>query len=452
MRIVIGGAEELAFRLAEKLMDEHQVALICPESSRSTRLDRLDVDIVYGSPTSTSVLRQASVQEADLFIAASADDENNLIACVGAKHLGADRTIGVLYRLDFLAPPEDRRVLVESLEIDAVIVPAEQLAQEIVRIVEVPGALDVEVFLGGSVHLLQHVIEEGAPITRGTLMEVGVPDGVVLVMGRRDDKRFIPKGNTRFGPGDKVTAMGSQAGIERLLRQFLQSTTHGKEAKRATIVGGGTVGLAVARGLEAHGWTIRIVERDRARCEEIAPLVRGLVLRGDGTDLDLLESERIADDPVLVAVTSNDEKNLLVSLLAKQLGVSRILTRVDQEANERIFEKVGIDVVLSARGAAVQSVLETIGHSKADLLAELEHGDVEVIEIEVPSDLAPTPLRSIKSDIFAIIGAILRAGSVIIPRGEDDVRGGDRLLIFCTQEDEQSVREFFTEHIRDGQE
>ena len=448
MRIVIGGAEELAFRLAETLMQDHHVGLICPESSRSTRLDRLDVDVAYGSPTSTSVLRQARVEEADLFIGASADDENNLIACVGAKHLGADRTIAVLYRLDFLAPPEDRQVLVESLEIDAVIVPAEQLAQEIVRIVEVPGALDVGVFLGGSVHLLRHVIEEGAPITSGTLMDVGVPDGVVLVMGRREDLRFIPKGTTRFRPGDKITAMGSEAGLQRLLRGFLQGRRRGKEATRATIVGGGTVGLAVARGLEEHGWTIRIVEKDGARCDEIAPLVKGLVLRGDGTDLDLLESEGIAEDPVLVAVTSNDEKNLLVSLLAKQLGVARILTRVDQETNERIFEKVGIDVVLSARGAAVKSVLETIGHSKTDLLAELEHGDVEVLEIEVPSDLKPTPLRSIKSGIFAIIGAILRQGSVIIPRGEDDIRAGDRLLVFCTQEDEQSVREFFTERIR----
>jgi trk system potassium uptake protein TrkA len=179
-------------------------------------------------------------------------------------------------------------------------------------------------------------------------------------------------------------------------------------------------------------------------------LLKGLVLHGDGTDLDLLESERIGDDPVLLAVTSNDEKNLLVSLLAKNIGVPRIVTRVDQQSNERLFEKVGIDVVLSARGAAIQSVMDSVGHSKADLLAELEHGDAEVLELEVPPDVEPRPINALKSDIFAIIGAILREGRVIIPSGGDDVRAGDRLLVFCKQEHEQVVRDFFLNRLRRG--
>lgn len=449
MRIVIGGNDELVIRLAEDLMTDHEVSVLGSESLRGPRLDRLDAEVVYGSITSTPVLRQAGVEQADLFIAASGQDESNLVACVAARHLGASRTTCFLYNLDFQATAEERRLLAESLGIDNVVVPAEQLAEEIIRIVVVPGALDVGVFLGGRVHLLRHAIEEGAPITEGPLLQIGLPEGVVLVMGRRGEEMFVPKGVTRFRPGDKVTAMGTRQGIARLLRRYLQIDAQRMQVKRATIVGGGTVGLAVALGLEEARWDVKLVEASEERCEEIAPLVKGLVLHGDGTDLDLLESERIGDDPVLVAVTSHDEKNLLVSLVAKHLGVQRILTRVDQQANERLFEKVGIDVVLSARGAAIQGILASVGHAKADLLAELEHGDAELLELEVPDDVGQVPITALRSDLFAIIGAILRRGRVIIPRGGDHVEGGDHLLVFCKREHEHVVRDFFLSDIRE---
>jgi len=443
MRIVIGGRDETAFRLAEALMVDHEVTLICHGAAPTTRLDKMDAVVLYGSVTSTAGLREAGIAEADLFVAASTVDEDNLVSCVSARHLGARRTICFLTKLDFRAPKEDRVLLAESLGIDKVVVPAEQLSREILRIVMIPGALDVEVFVGGSVHLLRHGIEAGSAIVQGTLKDVGLPEGVVLVLVRRGDRMFIPKGSSHLQPGDKVTAMGTKAGINRLQQRYIRSAMHGEEATRATIVGGGSVGLAVALGLEEQGWSVRLIEASRPRCEEISPLVRGLVLHGDGTDLDLLESERVGDDPVLVAVTSNDEKNLLVSLLAKHLGVARILTRADLQPNERIFEKVGIDVVLSARGAAIRSVLDGVGHSKADLLAELEHGDAGVIEIEVPPDHPSTALADMKSDIFAIIGAILRRGKVVIPRGSDSIEPSDRLLVFCRREHEIEVRDFF---------
>jgi trk system potassium uptake protein TrkA len=259
---------------------------------------------------------------------------------------------------------------------------------------------------------------------------------------------WLPKGDTVFEPGDKLTVMGTMDGIDRLLRTHLRSPDHPVEERRATVVGGGNVGLTVAQGLERAGWSVKVIERERARCDEIAPLLKGLVLHGDGTDVDLLEAERVGDDAVVVAVTSNDEKNLLVSLLAKSLGVRRIVTRADNPDNERLFEKVGVDVVRSARGAAVQSVLRGFGQARQELLAELEHGDAEVIELTLPEDLPPVPLARMKYDVFAIIGAILRGGKVIIPRGTDAVEGRDRILVFCRRAEEEKVREFFLNGIR----
>ncbi len=450
MRILIGGEDEVAFRLVEALMKDHAVTLVCPETPQDeNRLARMDVERVLGSMTSPPVLRTAGVEDVDLFIGCSQLDERNLVGCVSAKSLGARRSVCFMMRPHLQLTDEDAQLLAESLGIDEVVRPALLLAEEILRIIAVPGALDVQVFAGGRVHLLRYAVEEGAPITQGPLKEVGVPPGVVLVMARREETVFIPNGDTQFQAGDKLTAMGSMVGINRLLSRSLRAKTREPRRYDATVVGGGTVGVSVAQGLEAAGWSVRVIESKRARCEEIATSLEGLVLHGDGADLDLLEAERIGERPVLVAVTSNDEKNLLVSLLAKSLGVERIVTRADHLSNERLFEQVGIDVVRSARGAAVRSVLRQVDLGRAELLAELEHGDAEVLELVLPDDLPPVSLTRMKSGLFGIIGAILRKGQVIIPRGTDHVEGGDHLLVFCMNDVEEDVREFFLHHLED---
>ena len=451
MRILIGGEDEVAFRLVEALMTDHAVTLVCPETESSeNRLARMDAERIVGSMTSPPLLRQAGVDGADLFIGCSPVDERNLVACLSAKKLGAHRSMCFLMRPELQMPDEDAADLASSLGVDDIVRPGQLLAEEILRIIAVRGALDVQVFAGGRVHLLRYGVEEGAAITRGKLKDVGVPPGVVLVMAKRGEERvFVPTGETEFQAGDKLTAMGTMVGINRLLARYVRAPSGEARHHDATVVGGGTVGLAVALGLEESGWDVRVIEANRARCEEIAGHLEGLVLHGDGADLDLLESERIGERPVLVAVTSNDEKNLLVSLLAKSLGVSRIVTRADVLSNERLFERVGIDVVLSARGAAVRSVLRHVDVARTELLAELEHGDAEVLELVLPADLPPVPLMRMKSGLLGIIGAILRKGQVIIPRGTDHVEGGDHLIVFCMSEVETDVREFFLHRLRD---
>ena len=146
---------------------------------------------------------------------------------------------------------------------------------------------------------------------------------------------------------------------------------------------------------------------------------------------------------MLIAVTLSDEKNLLVSLLAKQLGVPRIITRASSPSNERLFEGVGVDVVRSATGAAVRSVLKDIVESRTELLAELEHGDAMVLELSLPADYPATPLFDLQVPEFVIVGSILREQTVIIPKGSDVVQGDDRILIFCTREYEEQARGFF---------
>ena len=264
------------------------------ERYRRSRTDRLDVETIVGAITSNASLRNAKVEDADLFISASSFDELNLVACVLGKRLGAKKTVCFLFRSEFHSVVGSPESLAESLGIDKVIRPAEQLAKEILRIVAVPGALDVEAFVGGKVKLFRHAVEPDSPVTRGPLKEVGLPGGVVLVMVRRGDEIFIPKGHTRLRPGDKVTAMGNPAGMNRLLFKHLKSEAQRRHARRVCVVGAGEVGLAVALGLEDAAWRVKVIETSKTRCEEISRVLNSLVLHGDGADLQLLEEEHLS--------------------------------------------------------------------------------------------------------------------------------------------------------------
>jgi len=449
MRVCIAGEDHVAFRLAEALMADHPVVLVLPDDVRDPALERLDVQVVHGTATSGETLQSAGVASAELFVACTSVDERNLVACVEAKRLGAKQVTCFLRSHTAQSNESDAVSLARSLGIDSVILPAARLAKEILKIVMVPGALDAEAFEGGRVRLVKKRIEEGSFLASGPLKEIGVPKGVVLVMGQRDDETFIPSGDTRFLAGDKVTAMGNLAGMNRFLTKYLESREGGRDLRRATVVGGGVVGMAVAMGLEEAGWNVKIVESDAERAAEIAPRLKSLVLHGDGTDIELLREERIGDDAVLIAVTSNDEKNLLVSLLAKQQGIPRIITRADKPANERLFEAVGIDVVRSAIGAAVSTVVRRANRTDRDVLAEFEHGDVRLVRLEVPAGFRTCPLGDLKAPVFAIVGAILRETEVIIPHGGDLVQAGDQLLVFCRAEGLVETRRFFAGHAKE---
>lgn len=443
MKVLIAGNDIVGYRIAEALMSDHEVTHVGPESPMSSRFEQLDVRMIEGQVTSPDVMREAGVRDTNVFIATTDTDEQNIVACLAAQRMGARRTVCVLTRPGFLDVSGDDTALAEWLGIDQVVRPSEQLADEILRIVTVPGALDVEIFAGGRVRLLSYAVEKNAPIIRAPLRSLKLPRELVLVMLVRGEEMIVPKGDTRVEPGDKVVAMGRWRALRRLLFRFLRGQSEGRVKRLATIIGGGTVGVTVARGLEEARWQVKLIESQRPRCEEITTRLGSLVLHGDGADLDLLEQENIADSSVLVAVTNNDEKNLLVSLLAKHLGVARIITRAERLANERMFEKVGIDVVRSAHGAAIRSVVQTIDESQSEIRAELEHGDARVIELELPEAFTAATLAELQPPTLAMVGTVMRGRQVIIPKGQTRLQPGDHLLVFCARSDEERTREFF---------
>jgi trk system potassium uptake protein TrkA len=188
-----------------------------------------------------------------------------------------------------------------------------------------------------------------------------------------------------------------------------------------------------------------LIERDPNRGQAIAArLKRGLVLQGDGTDLELLQGEDVGHCDVLVSVIDNDERNLFASLLARQIGVRRVITRVSRAANLRLFERVGIDVAISARGAAVASVLHHIQGGATRLLAVVEQGAGRILELDVPATYTPRALSDLAAPVNSIVGAIVRGSRALVPRGADRIEPGDRLIVFTTYAGADRVRDYFT--------
>lgn len=444
MNVLVAGDGVMAVRVVEALMRQHQVVCLHPPDAQSWQLEQLDAEILAGEPTSPQVLESANVQRADLFIACTRSDERNIVASIAAKRLGAKRTLCVLTGRGFLNAGDDGLALGRSLGIDHVVHPIDQLAEEMLRIVTVPGALEVVDLAGGRVSLIRFAVAQDAPATRQPLRDLDLPQGTRLVHVRRGDELIVPRGTTQLEAGDKVIAMGLRAGLTRLGPLLLGQRRY-TERHEATIVGGGRVGRAIAEGLARAHWQVKLLEIDKARCEAVSQTLPALVLHGDGADVELLEQERIGDSPVVITVTNSDEKNLLIALLVKQLGNPRIITRADRLSNERMFEKVGVDVVRSATGAAIRRILTQVDERESEIHAELEHGEACVLELTIPDDVATIRFEHLRAPAYSVVGAVLRGGKTIIPSGQDTLRAGDHLFVFCARKDEKVIRKYFSD-------
>ncbi len=444
MRIIIIGGGEIGYALAQALSSDHELSLVDDDPAVADRFGLLDVQFLAGSGTSTSVLERAGVKGSDLLIACTGLDEVNVVACALGSQLGCARTICFVSREDFVQTGGERDSLSEHFGINQIVWPEAQLADAIERIIMAPGAVDAGAFVGGEIRLLEFRLGAESPLVGRPIAELDLPYGVVIAAVHHGDATTIPRGRTSLDPGDKVVLMGTRTAMQTLQRQLAPGAEKDRRRK-VTIIGGGDVGLRLAQQLDTEpSIRLTIVEHDHDRGEMLAAtLGNALVLEGDGTDLGLLESEEIGRSDVLVSVIDNDERNLLACLIGQQLGVGSVITRVSTPANLRLFELVGIDVALSARGAAVASVVHQIDGGRSSLLQVLEEGQARVVELTVPDQFRSTALRDFGLPDDAVIGSIVRGADVIVPRGEDRIEPGDRLLICTTGASAEELRTLF---------
>ncbi len=437
MNVVIVGGGEIGSQIAEALQRSHNVAIIDIDSNRAQGFENMDVHFFVGNGPDPKDLREAGANKADAFIACTLNDDINVLSCLAAKGVGAKETMAFVTRqryLDAFAPEGAMESI--GLVIDRVIWPQRIMSNQIVDIVRVPRALESASFGNGRIKLLEYRLEEGDPFVGKPLSEADMPQSVLVVGSIRGESFVVPSGNTVLCPEDKVVFMGTAQSMRALESRFAPK----KRSLNVAIIGGGNVGYMVAEQLQSDRAHITIIEQSEERCEKLAQfLPKVLVLQGDGSDLELLEQERIEDADVLVAVTDDDGKNLLVSLLAKHLGIPKVITRVGRSRNRRLFERVGIDISLTPRTAAVQEVLNWLKLDEVDHLASIEDR-AEVMEISYPYQCQVGMVSELGAPPKSLIGAILRKNRVIIPQGDTTIQHGDHLFIVTTPDNVEAVQ------------
>ncbi len=255
--------------------------------------------------------------------------------------------------------------------------------------------MDTEVLAGGRLRFVEYPVRPGGYYDHRLLAGVDWPEGVLLVGVLREGRLFTwahPEfRDLILEPGDRLFFVATPQGFLELGAGFASR----RGVRRVMVIGGGNVGFMVAKELLARRLQVVLVEQDRSRCEWLSVELPGaLVVQGDGTDLELLESEGLSEADALVAVTDNDEKNLLVSLLAKQVGVGKVITRVSRSENRRLFERVGIDLPLTPRQAAVRAVLDWLGPERVEHFSVMEE-TIELLEVELPPGFTPSPLKAL---------------------------------------------------------
>lgn len=444
MNIILYGTTETGYMVASQLCQQHNITVVDDLDRLPDKFNNLDISFVSGSGADVLVLETANIAVADLFIACSLLDESNIVACWTAKKIRDVETICFVHRMELYrnlgASGQNRQQT--RYDIDTIIWPEQLLTQDIFRIVSVPDAIDVEYFVRGKAKLFEYRIKENSVIRGQRIMDCSFPDNVLIVCITRNQNMFIPNGSTTIETNDKVVFMGTGPALDLLAASFFRNVN---KVRTAAVIGGGSVGFMLAQQLEEAEIRVKLIEHDRKRCVFLADnLKQSLILHGDGTDLELLEGEAIGDADVTVCVTNNDEKNLLCSLLVKQLGCTRIITRVGNLRNALLFERVGIDVVVSPRDSAMRELLNRLQASDVNVLALIEGGQGEVLRVNLPESFSTVLVRDFVLPERAIIGLIKRGRNIIVPHGDTSLQTRDQLIIFTMAKDAEAVKKAFT--------
>ncbi len=440
--IVVGGGQ-LGRSIADRLVREgNDVTVIDVDSEKLQEIaEHQDVRTILGRGSSPTVQAAAGIGSAELLLAVTGSDEVNVMACVMAG-AASPATLKVARVRDV-----DYQSYVQMLErvgvrIDLFINPERVVAERIKRVLAVPGASDVSVFADGRVLLVAYRVPVGHPAAGRTLADMGREKGLprtLVVAVQRAGRLIVPRPTERLQIGD-VAYLVVPADELKDLTAFLGLSVG--PARRVFIHGGGTVGLVLARDLEREGMQVKIIEPDARRCARLSEeLSRSVVLQGEGADWELLEEENVAGADAYISLTADQELNIFSSLLAKRLGARSVYALVDKPGYVALATAIGVDVPVSQRLSAVASILHFVRRGRILAAADFFEEEAEAIEIQAmeTSRIVNRPLREVRLPRGALVGAIVRGGEVVVPRGDSVIRAGDRVILFAIREAVQQV-------------
>ncbi len=444
MRIIIIGAGKVGYNIGQILSNEsHDVVIIEKNEERYKLIqENLDVQAINGNGANSEILEEADVRNADLLIAVTEYDELNMIACILAREYGVPKTIARVRNPEYA----DNNLLTKNpiLGIDLIINPEKVTAREISQLIDVPEALDVEYYADEKIQLLELVIPENAPIVNKHLKDLNIPYRFIIVALLRKEKMIIPRGNDIIKENDIIFLLAKTADMVHIEKFMGKERT---KTKNVMILGGGRIGYYLAKILETKKMGVKIIEKDLQRCRELSKkLDSTLVLHGDGSDIDLLKEEGAGEVDAFVALTEDDKLNLLVSLLAKHLGVKKTIAQIRRSDYVPLMERIGIDVAVSPRLLTASAILKFIRKGRIISISLINGDKAEMIELVVPdkSKIVNKHLRDLSFPEGAIIGSIYRGDDVFIPSGNDYIVPGDRVVVFALPKAVHKVETFFS--------
>ena len=453
MKVLILGAGRVGESVAESLVSEqNDITVIDTDARRLAALqDRMDLRGVVGNGIQPSVLREAGADDADMLIACAPLDETNLVACkIAAEVFGIQRRIARVRSPEFVDGSALMRK--EGFAVDELICPEASVTAYIRKLIEYPEALQVLEFAQARVSLIAVRAMEGAPMVQHVISELpalvpGLPLRIVAIY-RRDarglDVQIVCDGSTRIELGDELFVLAPSEHVRAVLDALHQRN---RPVRQVIVAGGGRVGLRLARQI-AGTCHVKLIETSADRCDYLSSELAGtaLVLHGDSTDEDLLEHERVHDTDLFLALTSDDEDNIMSCLLAKRMGAQRVLALINRRSYADLVQGPGtqIDIAVSPAQTIIGELLAHVRRGDVAAVYSLRRGDAEALEAVVRGDeksskVVGRRIEELTLPPGAAIGAIVREGpgvdlkpawEVIIAHHDTVIRGGDHVIVF----------------------
>ena len=459
MKVIILGAGQVGASVAEGLVsEENDITVVDYDAARLTQLqDRLDLRTVVGNAATPSALRDAGAEDADMIIAVTQSDQSNLVACKLAQSVfNVPTRIARLRSRDFL---EDASLLTpENFAVDFALCPEQVITEYIRRLIEFPEALQVLNFARGRVSLVAVRAYEGGLLVGKPIKSMRdhlAPgtDARIAAIFRRDQPVF-PEGHTVIEAGDEVFLLAAAEHIRQVLRQLRRMM---KPVERIMIAGGGNIGLRLAKSLEKR-YEVKVIEGRKERAEMLAnELGRTLVLLGDATDEELLEQENIAEMDLFLAVTNDDEDNIMSGSLAKRLGAKRVVALINRRAYADMIEGGPIDIGISPAHVSIGTLLAHVRQGDVAEVHSLRRGAAEALELVAHGDAKTSKVVGKRIDQIdwphgvtvaalvrnfeqaVIVGqtdewtSITRHGEVVIAHHDTVIEAEDHVIVFCTR-------------------
>lgn len=428
MKAIVVGAGETGFHIAQSLSNQgHSIVVIDTQEETLEQVrNSLDVLTILGDGCSHRVLEEGGVKGSDFLAAVTNNDGVNIVASLLAKTYRVPRVVARISGPQQL----DNPLLLKESGLYTVY-PEKVVADKIAQLIEVPFASLSEVFVEGRVQMLKLEVKKGAGLEGKRLSELERLSSWILVAHSRAGKIAIPRGDTLIRSGDYVIGLGIKEALKEL--EELVGPSEPK-TKRVILMGGGRIGYYLLKELSGRGISLRLVEISSQRCLDLAQeLSNVLVIKGDGTSGEVLKEAGIEEADYFVALTHDDENNILASLCAKNLGCKKVIILSRKKDYTPIVERVGIDVTINPLLAAAGEIMRyTRGGGGVLSFSLLEEGKGEILEVLVKESSAVVgkALRDTPFPQEALIGAVVRDGKIIIPQGDTIIAPNDRVIVF----------------------